>query len=89
MNMRTVLFGLAIAAVLASVVILILIMAALDRRGHKTNILLARLYFFKYLAAYKEATTKETGRPGRLYYLYIMTINVAWLAAVAGLLSPR
>jgi hypothetical protein len=64
-------------------------MAALDRRGHKTNMLLARLYFFKYLAAYKQATTREAGRPGLLYYLYIVTISLAWLAALAGLLSPR
>jgi len=89
MNIRTFFFGLAIAAILANVVCLVLIMAALDRRGHKTNILLTRLYFFRYLAAYKEATQKETGRPGLLYYLWIATINLAWLAAVAGFLSPR
>jgi len=86
--MRNVFFGLAIAAVLANVVVLILIMAALDRRGQKTNIFLARIYFFKYVSAYKEATRKETGKPGLLYYLCILTINLAWVAAIAGFLTP-
>jgi hypothetical protein len=87
--MRGLFFGLAIAAVFANVVTLILIMAALDRRGQKTNILLARIYFFKYVSAYKEVKRKEFGKPGLLYYLCILTINLAWLAAAAGLLSPR
>ena len=87
--MRSLFFGLAVAAVLANVVIFILIMAALDRRRQKTNMLLARIYFFKYLSAYKEVTRQEAGKPGLLYYLWILTINLAWLAAVAGFLGPR
>lgn len=51
MGLREVLFGLAVAAALSSVVILISIMAALDRRGYKTNMLLARIYLFRYLSA--------------------------------------
>ena len=86
MTIRNVFFGLALLAVISNVVILILIMAALDRRGHKTNLLLSRLYTFKYLSAYKEATRKETGKPGRLYGLWIMTINLALVAALAGFL---
>jgi hypothetical protein len=86
MTIRNVLFGIAVLAVLSNVVILILIMAALDRRGHKTNMLLARLYTFKYLSAYKEATQKESGKPGRLYGFWIFTINLALVAVLAGLL---
>lgn len=37
--MRNSLLGLALLAILSNVVILILIMAALDRLGHKTNML--------------------------------------------------
>ncbi|MBN2409100.1 MAG: hypothetical protein JXE07_05130 [Candidatus Aminicenantes bacterium] len=87
MEISNIFFGLAAAAVVANVVILILIMAALDRRGHETNILLARLYIFKYISAYKEATRKETGKPGRLYGLWILTINLALVLALAGFLS--
>jgi len=89
MELRHILFGLAVLAALSNVVILIMIMAALDRRGYPTNMLLARIYTFKYLTAYKEATRKETGKTGRLYGLWIFTINLAWAAALAGFLFPR
>jgi len=88
MTIRDVLFELAVLAVCSNVVILILIMAALDRRGHKTNMLVARLCPWKYLAAYKEATRKETGKTGPLYGLWIFTINLTLAAALAGFLSP-
>ena len=64
MPIRSVLLGFGLASALVHVVSYIMIMAALDRRGYKTNMLLARLYFGRYLKAYKEATVKETGKPG-------------------------
>jgi hypothetical protein len=88
MSVRNFLLGLALLAILSNVVILILIMAALDRLGHKTNMLLARIYTFKYLSAYKEATRKETGKPGPLYGLWVFTIILAASAAFAGILCP-
>jgi len=88
MNLRDILMGAAVAAVLASVVSLILVMAALDRRGMRTNMLEARIRPWKYLKAYKEATHKETGKPGRLYGLSILTINLALLLALAAILGP-
>jgi len=89
MNLRSTLLTIAVLAALSHVVILILIMAALDRRGLKTNPLLARIYVFKYVKAYKEATIKETGRPGPLFGLWVYTILAALVAAVAGILVPR
>ena len=86
MNMQNIFLGLAVLAILTNVVILILIMAALDRRGYKTNVLLSRIYIFKYLSAYKEATLKETGKPGRLHSLWVFTIILAAAAAVVGFL---
>ncbi len=88
MSIRNIFFGLAILAVLSNVVILIMIMAALDRRGMKTNMLVARLRPWKYPTAYKEATQKETGKPGPLYGLSILTINLALLLALAAILGP-
>ena len=89
MTIRAAFLGLAVLAALANVVLLILIMAALDRRGHKTNLLKARVSPWTYLAAYKEATRKESGKPGRFYGLWIITINLALALALAGLLVPR
>ena len=89
MSVRNALLGLAVLAALANVVILVLIMAALNRRGYKTNMLLARICPWKYLSAYQDVTRKETGRPGLLYGLWIITINLALVAALAGFLVPR
>jgi len=87
--MRSAFLGLTLAAALAHVTIFIMIAAALDRRGYKTNMFLARIYFFKYLSAYKELTRKETGRPGPLYGLLVLSIILAFLFALVAVLLPR
>jgi len=89
MIVREALLGLGVLAAVLNVAILILIMAWLDHRGYKTNILLARIFTFKYLAAYKEATKKETGRTGRLYGLWELTLILMIGLAIAGFLCPR
>ena len=86
--MRNLFLGLAVLAILSNVVILVMIMASLDRRGHKTNILLSRLYTFKYLSAYRNVTRKETGKPGPLSDLWIFTVILAVVAALIGFHCP-
>jgi hypothetical protein len=87
--MRSVIIGLTLLSGVANVVIFILAMAALDRRGYKTSMLLARIFTFRYLTDYKEATQKETGKPGPLYGLWILTINLALVFAIAAALYPK
>jgi hypothetical protein len=87
--MRTAFLALTFFAGVLNLVIFILIAAALDRRGIKTNMLLARLYMFKYVKAYKEATRKETGRTGALYALWLITINLTLVSALAAALAPH
>ena len=89
MDLRTALFGIAALAMLCNVVIIVLIMAALNPRGQKTNMLLVRLYVYKYVSAYMQMTQKERGKPGRLYHLWIFTNILAIVAALAGLLVAR
>jgi hypothetical protein len=86
--MRNFFLGLSILAILSNVAIYVLILAALDRRGYKTNIFLARIYIFRYLAAYKEATRKEKGKPGLLYNLSSITLILALISALAAFLIP-
>lgn len=87
--MRNIFLGLTLAAAVANLVIFIMIAAALDRRGYKTNILLARIYFFRYVSAYKELTRKETGRPGPLYGLWTVAIILTLVFAFVAVLLPR
>jgi hypothetical protein len=89
MPIRTILLGLGAAAALVHVASYIMIMAALDRRGYKTNIFLARIFFFRYLNAYKEATEKETGKPGALYRICTLAALSALVFVVAAVLSPK
>lgn len=88
-SIRTGLFVLGLAAAIVHVVSYILVMAALDRRGYKTNVLLSRLYFFRYLGAYREATVKESGKTGPLFRVCITAIVLTLVFVVAGVLTPR
>lgn len=57
MLFRNVLLALGGVSALVDVASYIMIMAALDRRGYKTNILLSRIFVGKYIRAYKGVTT--------------------------------
>ena len=64
----------------------ILIVRELVKREIKINYLFIRLFIFKYVKQYKEITTKESGKPGSLYFFWIAVINLelilflVWLA---------
>jgi hypothetical protein len=81
-----ILLGLAIFFIICFVVFSILIVAALDRRHVKINFLWIRLLILKYVSQYRKITLEETGRVGSLFYLWIISINLALVSAVAGLI---
>lgn len=80
------LLGLAMIFVICFVVFSILIVAALDKRNVKTHFLLIRLLIFKYVSQYRKITLEETGKVGSFFYLWIISINLALVSAVAGLI---
>ncbi len=69
-----------------NIVLSILIMRELEKRGIKTSILLARFLIPKYVHQYKEITKKETGYAGAMFYYWIISINLSALTAVIGLI---
>jgi len=79
-----ILLGAAIIFVICFVVFSILIVAALDRRNVKTNFLWIRLLIFKCVSQYRKIMLEETGKVGTLFYLWIFSINLALICAVAG-----
>lgn len=85
MSLSTALLTIALLSAIWGVVDSILIAVALDRRNIPVNMLLFRLFFFRYLSQYKRATLKETGRVGTLYYSFIIAMNVALVCGVLGL----
>ena len=84
--MSTVFLTLAILSALWGVVDFVLIAAALQKRGIHVNLLMARVFFFRYLSQYKAATLSETGKVGALYYSYIAAMNIALVCAIIGLI---
>lgn len=84
-----ILMGVAIVAALYHVLATVLIYEDLRRRGVAVSFLWLRLYGPKYASQYKHLTMQETGRTGRLFYHWIVSINAALVAAVAGALMLR
>jgi hypothetical protein len=75
--MSTAFLVVAILSALWGVVDFVLIAVALEKRGIHVNMFLARVFFFRYLNQYKNATLSETGKVGPLYYSYIAAMNIA------------
>jgi hypothetical protein len=85
MSLFAVLIALAIVCGIWAAASAVLITADLDRRGMKTPFLFMRPLVFRNLGRYKEATMKETGKIGSLFYSYVVSINAALVLALAAL----
>lgn len=84
--MANALLGLAIVFVGLFVVFSIMIVNEVSKRGIKINFFLLRLYIIKYIHQYRKITKEETGKVGPLYYPCVISVNLAWVCAIAGLL---
>jgi hypothetical protein len=85
MIVSNILFAIAIASVLWGVASAVMIAGALQKRGIKVNWIFLRLLILsKYLGQYRDITRQETGRTGRLFYSYIVAMNVALVTAILG-----
>lgn len=81
-----ILMTIAIVSALCGVIFAVSIVSALEARGVKINwIWLRVLIVSRYLGLYRETTRKETGRPGPLYYGYVISMALALVFAIAGL----
>jgi hypothetical protein len=55
----------------------------LRARKEKTeSFLFLNLFIFKYICEYRALTKKENGRVGYLFYLYIVSINIALICFI-------
>jgi hypothetical protein len=59
---------LAFVSVGLAIVLSMMIVHEVAKRGAKINFFLLRLYIIKHIDQYKQLTLKETGRVGPLYY---------------------
>jgi len=76
----------ALVSVLFGIVFMIMIMSFLSNRGIKINYIFLRLYIFKYVHQYRQITIEENGKPGNLFYAFIVSMNLALVLAIIGII---
>ena len=85
-TLSTILLSIAIVSAMCGVASTVMIAVSLQKRGYKVNwIWLRVLILSKYLGQYRDVTRQETGRPGPLFYSYIIAMNFALVTGIAGL----
>ena len=87
MIMSEILLVASIVSVLWGIVSFIAIMSFLSERGEKINYFLVRLWFFRYVKRYSEITTEESGRPGPWFYSCVVSMALAFVFAIAGIIA--
>ena len=75
---------LALIFVLSNIVFTIIIVSELQKRKVRINFFFLRHYIPKYVHQYKKMTLEETGKVGKLFYCWIVSINLTWIFAVVG-----
>ena len=85
MNVFFVLAILSVGCALWATVAAVMTAIYLEKKGVKTPFLLFRFYLFRNSRRYKEITIQEIGKPGPLYYHYVISINAALLFGLAAL----
>jgi hypothetical protein len=64
------------------VILSMMMLHELYKRGVKINVLFIRLLTLKYIHQYKQITLEETGKVGPLFYPCIISINIALVLTV-------
>ena len=59
--------------------------SVVQAHGQKINWVFVRLFVIKYISDYRNLTTKRLGRPGPLFYTFIVFMNMALLFGLMGL----
>ena len=86
MEPTIILITMAIGCGIVNVTLSIMIAYQLEKRGININFLLLRIFILKYLGQYREVTRKETGKTGLLFPAWIISINLAFVFVILGLI---
>lgn len=86
MVMSNTFFILALASAVWGVVSSIVITAFLARRGVKINYVFIKVLILKYVHQYRKITLRENGRPGPWFYSYVISMNLALVLAILGIM---
>ena len=76
----------ALISAIFGIVFMIMITSFLSKRGIKINYIFLRLYIIKYIHQYRKITIEENGKPGNLFYPYIVSMSLALIFAIIGII---
>ncbi len=74
--------SLAIVFLVMWVISSIAIIDYLSNRGVKINFFLLRLMIIPYADRYRKLTKQENGRTGKLYYVWLGSVNLALICVI-------
>jgi len=83
--MSNLFFVFAIISAVCGVISSIVIASLLSKRGIKINYPFIRVLIIKYVHQYRKITQQETGKPGPWFYSYVISMNLALVFAVIGI----
>jgi hypothetical protein len=86
MELSAVLLVIVLLAAAYNVATSILIYGALKKMGQHPSFLLLRLYIPRYAGDYRRLTLAESGHTGQLFYHWVISINIAFAAALTAIL---
>lgn len=86
MNLSNLFLAMGLAAMLFNVVVTMVIISKLSNRGVKINFFFLRLLYPKYVHQYKKMVFQETGKESPLYFLWLVSINLALALCIVGIL---
>ena len=81
--METILLIIGLAGVIVYIASAILIFDYVNERIHKRkHFVFINLFIYSYVKHYKKMTREETGKTGKLFYFWILSINLALLCFI-------
>lgn len=86
MNLSIYFISAALGCVAWAIMSLVLLTKYLDQKGIKTPFPFIGALIFRNLSHYKKITLQEKGRVGPLYYSYFISINLALILGIIGLI---
>jgi uncharacterized oligopeptide transporter (OPT) family protein len=87
--MSSPLLVLAIFSALWGIVSSLVIASFLSKRGIKINYIFFKVLMIKYIHQYRKITMQENGRPGPWFYSFVISMNLALIFAITGLVLHR
>jgi 4-hydroxybenzoate polyprenyltransferase len=80
---------LAIVSAFWGIVSAVVIATSLSKRGVKINYIFLRILMLKYIHQYRKITIQENGRPGPWFYSFVVSMNLALIFGIAGIVLLR